>query len=147
MKKSILIIAALFFGLVVTANATSLNTTPTISNATGIVKADIVEIFNWSVKTTVGNFSGTESTLASAERRVQLASEGLIVLEHIITSYYVLRNEQNKPESRMYFWEVQSENGRAKGFSTSEASANKMINLVSSGDVVYYRIIASSKIK
>ncbi|TYB76106.1 hypothetical protein ES677_10015 [Bizionia gelidisalsuginis] len=146
MRKSILIIAALVFGLL-TANATTPNSTPTTFNNSDLIKDDIVKIYNWSVTTTVGQFSGTASTLTSAERRVQLASNGLIVLEHIITSYFVVGSDINKPENRLYFWEVQSENGRAKGFSTSEASAHRMINLVSSGDVVYYKIVASSEIK
>jgi|SRR5690606_9449921 len=151
MRKSILIIVTLIFGLF-TAQANTPHAIPTHFNSSDhlksdIIKEDLVEIFNWSVTTNAGVCSGTASSLESAERRVYLASEGLIVNQHIITSYFLLRSDINKPENRLYFWEVQSENSYAKGFSSSEATANRMIQLVSSGEVVYYKIVASSEIK
>ncbi len=147
MKKSILIIATVVLGFI-DANATNLKTnlnTTTVS--VDITKDEIIEVFDWSVKTTTGDFSGTASTLFDAKKRANIVGQGAIVLEQKITSYFVLRSELNVKSSRIYFWEVKSEKGYAKGFSSDEFSAKKMIALVAKGDVISYRIIASGNKK
>ena len=147
MKKSILIIATVVLGFI-NANATNLKTnlnTTTVS--VDITKDEIIEVFDWSVKTTTGDFSGTASTLFDAKKRANIVGQGAIVLEQKITSYFVLRSELNVKSSRIYFWEVKSEKGYAKGFSSDEFSAKKMIALVAKGDVISYRIIASGNKK
>ena len=147
MKKSILIIATVVLGFI-NANATNLKTnlnTTTVS--VDITKDEIIEVFDWSVKTTTGDFSGTASTLFDAKKRANIVGQGAIVLEQKITSYFVLRSELNVKSSRIYFWEVKSEKGYAKGFSSYEFSAKKMIALVAKGDVISYRIIASGNKK
>ena len=147
MKKSILIIATVVLGFI-NANATNLKTnlnTTTVS--VDITKDEIIEVFDWSVKTTTGDFSGTASTLFDAKKRANIVGQGAIVLEQKITSYFVLKSELNVKSSRIYFWEVKSEKGYAKGFSSDEFSAKKMIALVAKGDVISYRIIASGNKK
>ena len=143
MKKSILIIATVVLGFI-NANATNLKTnlnTTTVS--VDITKDEIVEVFDWLVKTTSGEFSGTASTLFDAKKRANIVGQGAVVVEQKITSYFILKSELISKKNRIYFWEVQSEKGYAKGFSSDEFSAKKMIALVAKGDVISYRIITS----
>jgi len=69
------------------------------------------------------------------------------VLDRQITNYYVLKSEMDNKNTRVYFWEVKNEKGHAKGFSSSEFAAKKMINLVSRGDITTFRIIESKLLK
>ena len=143
MKKSILIIATVVL-VFINANATNLKTnlnTTTVS--VDITKDEIVEVFDWLVKTTSGEFSGTASTLFDAKKRANIVGQGAVVVEQKITSYFILKSELISKKNRIYFWEVQSEKGYAKGFSSDEFSAKKMIALVAKGDVISYRIITS----
>ncbi|WP_452223962.1 hypothetical protein [Lacinutrix chionoecetis] len=142
MKTSILIIAAVvfsFLNLNATNDKTDFNTTTTLE----ITTDDLVEIFDWSVKTTTGEFSGTASTLFDAKRRANMVGQGAIVLEQKITTYYMLRSDMQSKSNRVYFWEVKSEKGYAKGFSATEFSAKRIIHLIAKGDIITYRIIES----
>jgi len=141
MKNSILIIATVvlsFFNV----NATNLETNPnTITNLEITTTNEIIEIFDWTVKTTTGEFSGTAASLFDAKRRANMVGQGEVVLEQKINNYYVLKSNMQSKSSRVYFWEVKSEKGYAKGFSADEFSAKRMMNLVAKGDIVSYRII------
>ncbi|WP_304142425.1 hypothetical protein [Mesoflavibacter zeaxanthinifaciens] len=146
MKRTILIIAAVVFGLL-NLNATTVTTEPNSVTTATMTKDDLVKVYDWYVKTTTGKFRGTAKTLFDAKRRANLVGQNEVVLEQKISNYYILKSELNKKESRLYFWEVKSEKGEAKGFSTSEVSAKKMIQLVAKGDVISYKIIASKRLK
>ena len=144
MKNSILIIATVvfsFFNLNATNLKTNLNTTII---SVDITTDDLVEIYDWTVKTSEGDFSGTAPSLFDAKRRANMVGQNTVVLEQTITNYFVLRSEMSSKKNRTFFWEVKSEKGYAKGFSADEFSARKMINLVAKGEVISYRIIASS---
>lgn len=146
MRHSILIIATVVLGLL-NANA---NTLKPISNSTTfleITNDDVIQVYDWRVTTTNGTFSGTATTLFEAKKRSNIVGQTEVVLERKITNYFVLRSELLKKDSRVYFWEVKSEKGYAKGFSTSEFSAKKMIDLVAKGDIVSYKIIANGNTK
>ena len=142
MKKSILIIATVVLSFL-NVNATNLKTTLNTETRVEITKDEIVEIFDWSVKTTTGDFSGTAASLFDAKRRANMVGQGAIVLEQKITNYFVLRSDMQSKANRVYFWEVKSKKGYAKGFSTDEFTAKKMMHLVAKGDIVSYRIIES----
>jgi hypothetical protein len=143
MKHSILIIAAVVFSFL-NVNATNLKTTLNTETSVEITKDKIIEVFDWSVKTTTGEFSGTATTLFDAKRRANLVGQNAIVIEQKITTYYVLKHEMQSKANRVYFWEVKSEKGYAKGFSSTEFAAKKMIALVVTGDILSYRIIKSN---
>ena len=145
MKNSILIIATVVLSFL-NLNATTLKTNPNTATSVDITKDEIVQIFDWTVKTTTGEFAGTASTLFDAKRRANMVGQGVIVLEQKITNYYMLRSEMQSKTNRVYFWEVKSKNGYAKGFSSYEFSAKKMMHLVAKGEIVSYRIIESKKI-
>lgn len=146
MRNSILIIATVVFGLL-NANANNLNTEPNTKNSVTITADYLVQVYDWSVETTNGTFSGTASTLFEAKKRSNLVGQNEVVLNRKITNYYVLKSEMNNKQNRVYLWEVKSEKGYAKGFSTSEFDAKKMINLVAKGDIVSFRIIENKQLK
>ena len=112
-----------------------------------MTKDDLIKVYDWYVKTTTGEFRGTSKTLFDAKKRANLVSQNEVVLEQKISNYFILKSELNKNQSRLYFWEVKSEKGEAKGFSTSEVSAKKMIQLLAKGDIISYKIIASKTLK
>lgn len=51
-----------------------------------------------------------------------------------------------KKPTRIYTWEITTQNGKAKGVSTSEAHAKKMIAAFSEGDILDLKIITSKQI-
>ena len=113
MRHSILIIATVVLGLL-NANA---NTLKPISNSTTfleITNDDVIQVYDWTVTTTNGTFSGTATTLFEAKKRSNIVGQTEVVLERKITNYFVLRSELLKKDSRIYFWEVKSEKGYAK---------------------------------
>jgi len=142
MKNSILIIATVVLSFL-NVNATNLKTTLNTETSVEITRDEIVEVFDWSVKTTTGDFSGTASTLFDAKKRANMVAQGAIVMELKITSYFVLKSEIQSKSMRTYFWEVKSEKGYAKGYSSDEFTAKKMMSLVTGGEIVSYRIIES----
>ncbi|QIJ89198.1 hypothetical protein C7H62_1389 [Mesoflavibacter sp. HG96] len=146
MKRTILIIATVIFGIL-HANATTVTTNPNNETIVTMTKDGLIKVYDWYVKTTTGEFRGTSKTLFDAKKRANLVSQNEVVLEQKISNYFILKSELNKNESRLYFWEVKSLKGEAKGFSTSEVSAKKMIQLVAKGDIISYKIIASKTLK
>tara|TARA_R110002049_G_scaffold31258_8_gene106130 strand:- start:864 stop:1307 length:444 start_codon:yes stop_codon:yes gene_type:complete len=143
MKKIILIIATVAF-TVCNANATTEKRTVTTLNETVKINLnDLVIIYDWSVKTNKGYYSGTSPSANNASKMIRLASSGEVILEKRIESYYMLKTDVMNNNKRIYFWEVKSTNGYAKGFSTSESDAQKTMKLVASGDIITSKIIIS----
>ena len=143
MKKSILIIATVVFGLL-NANATTVNKNLNSTNVSvDITKENIVEVFDWTVKTINGEYSGTSTSLFEAKKMVNISTRGENIQDITIESYFVMRSELNNKKSRIYYWEVESSNGLAKGFSKSETSAELMIKLVAKGDIISFKIVKS----
>ncbi len=146
MRHSILIIATVVLGLI-NVNATNLNTTINSETSVEILKDELIQVYDWVVITTNGEFSGTATTLFEAKKRSNIVGQNEVVLERKITNYYVLKSELLKKDSRVFFWEVKSEKGYAKGFSTTEVAAKQMIKLVANGDIISHKIIASGNKK
>lgn len=143
MKKSILIIATVALS-VLNVNAT--NEKITLNTSTEVVeitKHAIAQVFDWEVITNKGTYSGTALSLESAKEMITLSSSGEIVRDKKITSYLVLKSEANNTSKRNYFWEVETSTGTAKGYSSTEDYAHKMIALVASGDAIVSKIIIS----
>lgn len=141
MKKSILIIATVALSII-NVNATNEKKTLYTSNEVATISRDnIAQVFDWKVETNKGIYSGTSLTLESAKQMIVLSSSGEIVLGSEIQSYLVLKSEVNA--QRNYFWEVETATGSAKGYASSEDYANRMIQLVASGDAVISKIIIS----
>ena len=140
MRKSIFTIAILALSFV-NVNATEVTTTSNNTEISTLTKNDLTEVYDWSVKTTQGEYSGTSSSLQDAEKMIRLVAVGEVILDKKIESFYQVIAEKNDKTLRLYFWEVESATGKAKGFSSSEKQAQRMIQLVSSGDVVSSKII------
>jgi hypothetical protein len=144
MKKSILTLAivALSFSNI---NATEVITTSNTIEATSTLTRDqIKEVYDWNVRTTQGNYSGTANSLEEAKRMIELSSVGEIVLDRKIESFFQVKETVSSNKVRLYFWEVTTNSGTAKGFSSSESQAKRMIELVSTGDILSYKIIQSA---
>ncbi|RZN82063.1 MAG: hypothetical protein EVB11_09755 [Winogradskyella sp.] len=144
MKQSILIISTVVFSFL-NLNATTLKTNAnTAIVETEITENNITKVYEWSVKTLSGKSSGISSSLEAAKEMIALFSRNEAVLEKKITSYYVLKSEARN-NNRTFYWEVQSTNGDAKGYSSSESDAREMIALVAKGEIITYKIITSEK--
>ena len=144
MKKSILTLAivALSFSNI---NATEVITTSNTIEATSTLTRDqIKEVYDWNVRTNQGNYSGTANSLEEAKRMIELSSVGEIVLDRKIESFFQVKETVSSNKVRLYFWEVTTNSGTAKGFSSSESQAKRMIELVSTGDILSYKIIQSA---
>lgn len=145
MRKSILTLAivALSFSTIKATEVTS--TSNTISAATATLTLnDLTEVYDWSVKTAQGNYSGTSNTLEEAQKMIDLVCVGEIILDKKIESFFQVKSENNNKTLRLFFWEVETSTGNAKGFSSSESQAKKMIELVSTGDILNFKIIQSA---
>ena len=145
MKKAILIIATVA-ATFLNANATTNKTFNTANARVEISNETVVQIFDWSVKTVNGAYSGTSLSLFDAKRMINLSAQGENITDMKIESYYILKSQLNKKESRLYYWEVESTNCTAQGFSTSENTAELMIKLVAKGDIISFKIIKSKNL-
>jgi hypothetical protein len=142
MRKSILIIATVGLSIL-NINATNEKTTTNTSiEAVEITKNNIAQVFEWKVETTKGTYSGTSLSLEQAKDMIKLSSSGEIVTGKEVKSYFALKSEINHTK-RNYFWEVETETGKAKGYASTEDYAHKMILLVASGDAIVSKIIIS----
>lgn len=145
MKTRILTLAivALTFSNI---NAKEVTTTSnTIETTATLTREQIKEVYDWNVKTTQGNYSGTANSLEEAQKMIELVTVGEIVLDKKIESFFLLKEEKvSSNKLRLFFWEVTTNKGTARGFSNSESQAKRMIELVSTGDILSYKIIQSA---
>jgi hypothetical protein len=147
MRKSIFTIAILALSFL-NVNATEVTTASNnLEIVTSISRENIIEVFDWSVKTATGNYSGTSNTIEEAQKMIQLVSTGEIILDRKIETFFQLKNEASNNDLRLFFWEVETTNGKAKGFSSSENQAKKMIELVSAGEILNYKIVVAAEFK
>lgn len=144
MKTTILTLAivALSFSNINAKEVTS--TSNTIETTSTLTRDQITEVYDWNVRTNQGNYSGTANSLEEAKRMIELSSVGEIVLDRKIESFFQVKETVPSNTVRLYFWEVTTNSGTAKGFSSSESQAKRMIVLVSTGDILNYKIIQSA---
>jgi hypothetical protein len=144
MKTTILTLAivALSFSNINAKEVTS--TSNTIETTSTLTRDQITEVYDWNVRTNQGNYSGTANSLEEAKRMIELSSVGEIVLDRKIESFFQIKETVSSNTVRLYFWEVTTNSGTAKGFSSSESQAKRMIELVSTGDILNYKIIQSA---
>ncbi|GEC78604.1 hypothetical protein [Flavobacterium aquatile] len=144
MKTTILTLAivALSFSNINAKEVTS--TSNTIETTSTLTRDQITEVYDWNVRTNQGNYSGTANSLEEAKRMIELSSIGEIVLDRKIESFFQVKETVSSNTVRLYFWEVTTNSGTAKGFSSSESQAKRMIELVSTGDILNYKIIQSA---
>ncbi|CAM3578745.1 hypothetical protein FLGE108171_04095 [Flavobacterium gelidilacus] len=147
MRKSIFTIAILALSFL-NVNATEVTkTSNNLEIKTSISRDNIVEVYDWSVKTNNGTYAGTTSSLEEAQNMIQLVSAGEIILDKKIETFFQLKNEVSNSSLRLFYWEVETKNGKAKGFSSSENQAKKMIELLSTGDILNSKIVIAADFK
>ena len=149
MKKSIITLGILAL-TIMNVNATEVNTNFTKKSSISenvITRDQIKEIYDWSVKTNNGSYSGTATSITEAQKMIALSTVGEIILSKQIECFYQLENEVYSQNARLFFWEVATSMGKEKGFSSSESQAKKMIELVSTGEVVSFKIIETGDFK
>jgi hypothetical protein len=78
---------------------------------------------------------------------ILLVSAGEIILDKKIETFFQLKNEGLNSNLRLFFWEVETSNGKAKGYSSSESQAKKIIELVSTGDILNFKIVVKADFK
>lgn len=143
MKNSILIIATALLSIShMNALNVSRNFTPS-DHVSKISVDNLIQIYEWEVKTNHTYYSGTSSTATHANNMIALVSTGEIILEKTIQSYYMLESDVHQNADRIYLWEVTSTHGHAQGYSSSENTARRMIELVTGGDIITSKIIKS----
>ena len=142
-KKTILIIGTVVLSIL-NSHATILTTNlNTITISIDITNENILKVYDWKVETDKGLYSGTSLSIEDAKRMIFLTSSGEIVRASKIESYFVLKTETKNDFKRNYFWEVETVTGYAKGYSSTEAYAHKMMQLVASGDAIVSKKIIS----
>ncbi len=142
MRHSILTIAIVAISIL-NVNATNKIETSNSIEAVEITRDAIAQVFEWEVETTKSTYSGTALSLKEAQNMMTLSSSGEVVRSKEIKSYLVLKSELNSNAKRNYFWEVETKTGKAKGYASNKAYADKMIELVASGDAIVSKIIIS----
>ena len=129
-------------------NAKEVTTTSNnLEITTSFSRENIIKIYDWSVKTATRTYAGTSNSLEDAQKMIQLVSAGEVILDKKIETFYQLKNEVSNSNLRLFFWEVETSNGKAKGFSSSESQAQKMIELVSTGDILNFKIVIAAEYK
>lgn len=147
MKKSILSIAMVAFSIL-SINATENNKIfNTLNEVLTLSKENMVQVFDRHVTTNKSTYSGTSLNLEHANKMIAIVSTDEVVLEKKIESFYMLNYEAENNSNRLYFWEVESTYGHAKGFSSSEADAYRMIQLIAKGEIVTSKVIISGIIE
>lgn len=142
-KKSILIIGTVALSIL-NSHATTLTPNPnTTTISVDITNENLVKVYDWKVETNKGLYSGTSLSVEDAKRMIFLTSSGEIIRAFQIESYFVLKMEAKNNSKRNYFWEVETATGYAKGYSSTEAYAHKMMQLVASGDAIVSKKIIS----
>lgn len=117
----------------------------TVNDNSNITIAQLTDIFEWTVTTKSGTFSGTSLSLEKAYKMVSLVSQGESISEQIIVKYTVLKSKASNKDSRKYYWEVVGSKGNAKGFASSKSIAKRMVELASSAQTISYKIIEYKK--
>ncbi|GGG34490.1 hypothetical protein [Bizionia arctica] len=147
MRNTILIIATVALTNI-QVHATNEKTTFFPSNKVETITTEnLVQVFDWNVKTTKRTYSGTSPNIEHANKMIVLVSYGEVILDKKIESFYMRRYEAENNSNRLYFWEVESTYGYAKGFSSSEEDANRMITLIAKGEIVSSKVIISGIVK
>lgn len=124
--------------------ATEVQLTSNTIETSILTRDQITEVYDWNVTTNQGNYSGTANSFEEAQKMIALVATGEIILSKKVESFYQVKSETTSNTVRLFFWEVTTDSGTAKGFSSSESQARKMIELVSTGAILNFKIIQSA---
>lgn len=100
------------------------------------------QIYQWSVKTTTGVFTGTADNLKDANKQIAMVSKTATILQKDITSINLSKATSTE---QVYTWGVVTDRGYATGVATSADQAEKMVKLMGNTEVPKSKIIESFK--
>lgn len=149
--KKLIFTLAIITSTIFSVNAAELDLLDTqlFNNSTTIInkepeKKKVVKtkIYQWTVKTSTGVFTGTADNLEAANNQIASLTQSSTILQKEISSIY-LNNAKNT--DRIYTWGVVTDRGFATGVATSLDQANKMVKLMGNTEVAKSKIIESFK--
>ena len=149
--KKLIFTLAIITSTIFSVNAAELDLLDTqlFNNNTTIINKDPekkkvvkTKIYQWTVKTSTGVFTGTADNLEAANNQIASLAQSSTILEKEISSIY-LNNAKNT--DRIYTWGVVTDRGFATGVATSLDQANKMVKLMGNTEVAKSKIIESFK--
>ncbi len=149
--KKLIFTLAIITATIFSVNAAELDLLDTqlFNNNTTIINKDPekkkvtkTKIYQWTVKTSTGVFTGTADNLEAANNQIASLAQSSTILEKEISSIY-LNNAKNT--DRIYTWGVVTDRGFATGVATSLDQANQMVKLMGNTEVAKSKIIESFK--
>ncbi len=149
--KKLIFTLAIITATIFSVNAAELDLLDTqlFNNNTTIINKDPekkkvvkTKIYQWTVKTSTGVFTGTADNLEAANNQIASLTQSSTILQKEISSIY-LNNAKNT--DRIYTWGVVTDRGFATGVATSLDQANKMVKLMGNTEVAKSKIIESFK--
>ena len=149
--KKLIFTLAIITSTIFSVNAAELDLLDTqlFNNNTTIINKDPekkkvvkTKIYQWTIKTSTGVFTGTADNLEAANNQIASLTESSTILQKEISSIY-LNNAKNT--DRIYTWGVVTDRGFATGVATSLDQANKMVKLMGNTEVAKSKIIESFK--
>ncbi|WP_028282366.1 hypothetical protein [Olleya marilimosa] len=149
--KKLIFTLAIITSTIFSVNAAELDLLDTqlFNNNTTIINKDPekkkvvkTKIYQWTVKTSTGVFTGTADNLEAANNQIASLTQSSTILQKEISSIY-LNNAKNT--DRIYTWGVVTDRGFATGVATSLDQANKMVKLMGNTEVAKSKIIESFK--
>ncbi|RAJ18025.1 hypothetical protein [Olleya aquimaris] len=142
MKKTIFTLGLIASSLFVNAAELDLLDNYLLDNNNPKVVEAKTQVYQWTIKTTSGVFTGTADTFEEANKQIETLGKNTTIIEKDVTGI-VLKNEKN-PE-RVYTWGVVTDRGYATGIATSLDQAQKMVKLMGNSEVPKANIIESFK--
>ena len=149
--KKLIFTLAIITATIFSVNAAELDLLDTqlFNNSTTIINKDPekkkvvkTKIYQWTIKTSTGVFTGTADNLEAANNQIASLTQSSTILQKEISSIY-LNNAKNT--DRIYTWGVVTDRGFATGVATSLDQANKMVKLMGNTEVAKSKIIESFK--
>ncbi|PIB33426.1 hypothetical protein BFP78_03975 [Gaetbulibacter sp. 5U11] len=149
--KKLIFTLAIITATIFSVNAAELDLLDTqlFNNNTTIINKDPekkkvakTKIYQWTVKTSTGVFTGTADNLEAANNQIASLAQSSTIIEKEISSIY-LNNAKNT--DRIYTWGVVTDRGFATGVATSLDQANQMVKLMGNTEVTKSKIIESFK--
>ena len=149
--KKLIFTLAIITSTIFSVNAAELDLLDTqlFNNNTTIINKDPekkkvvkTKIYQWTVKTSTGVFTGTADNLEAANNQIASLAQSSTILQKEISSIY-LNNAKNT--DRIYTWGVVTDRGFATGVATSLDQANQMVKLMGNTEVAKSKIIESFK--
>ncbi|AXO80909.1 hypothetical protein DZC78_11105 [Olleya aquimaris] len=113
------------------------------SNPTEVIDNKVKQqVYQWTVKTTSGVFTGTADNLSEANQQIAMVTKSSQIIEKKISN---INLSNAKGRERIYTWGVVTDRGYATGVSKTLNQAKQMVKLMGNLEVPKSKIIESFK--